>query len=93
MYLKLLRNNKNKLIKSIWAKMTTNFCNVHFRYTICKQDDARKMHMYAISEFLGKPDGIPDERMLIDPIWSTWAQFKTNINQSAVLKVNMVKFC
>ena len=50
------------------------------------------MHMYAINEFLGKPEGIPDERMLIDPIWSTWAQFKTNINQSAVLKVSMVEY-
>merc|ERR1711962_1579508 len=25
--------------------------------------------------------------MLVDPIWSTWAQFKTNINQSAVIKL------
>ena len=43
--------------------------------------------MFAVKHFLGKPKSIPDERMLVDPIWSTWAQFKTNINQSAVIKV------
>ena len=47
------------------------------------------MHMYAVEHLLGKPNGVPDERMLVDPIWSTWAQFKTNINQSAVIKVKI----
>ena len=48
--------------------------------------------MYAIEHLLGKPQGTPDERMLVDPIWSTWAQFKTNINQSAVIKVTSLHF-
>ena len=43
--------------------------------------------MFAVKHFLGKPKNTPDERMLVDPIWSTWAQFKTNINQSAVIEV------
>ena len=63
-----------------------------FRYTVCQNDNPRKMHMYAIEHLLGKPQGIPDERMLVDPIWSTWAQFKTNINQSAVIKVKPLHF-
>ena len=46
--------------------------------------------MYAVEHLLGKPNGVPDERMLVDPIWSTWAQFKTNINQSAVIKVKFL---
>ena len=44
--------------------------------------------MYAIKNFLGKPDGIPDERMLIDPIWSTWAQFKTQIQTLNISRGN-----
>ena len=52
------------------------------------KNDPKEMHMYAVEHLLGKPYEVPDERMLVDPIWSTWAQFKTNINQSAVLKVS-----
>ena len=46
--------------------------------------------MFAVKHFLGKPMKTPDERMLVDPIWSTWAQFKTNINQSAVIEVKQI---
>ena len=57
---------------------------------MCRKNDPREMHMFAVKHFLGKPKSTPDERMLVDPIWSTWAQFKTNINQSAVIKVKQI---
>lgn len=41
--------------------------------------------IYGASELLGLPAGIPDERMMTHPIWSTWAQYKVHINESVVL--------
>ena len=32
-----------------------------------------------------KPSGLPDETMLVQPFWSTWAQYKTSVNQTIVL--------
>ena len=59
--------------------------NVILAYKICSKDNPKTMHMYAINDFLGKPSGIPDEKMIRDPIWSSWAQYKANINQSTIL--------
>ena len=42
------------------------------------------MQLYGVQNLLGRPTGIPDERMMTHPIWSTWAQFKVNINESVV---------
>ena len=58
---------------------------LHLRYTVCSMDNPRDMHLYAIENFLGKPSGIPDETMMRDPIWSSWAQYKANINESTIL--------
>ena len=55
------------------------------KYKICSMDNARDMHLQAVNSFLGKPSGIPDEIMMKDPIWSSWAQYKANINQSTIL--------
>ena len=62
-----------------------NDLNVVLAYKICSMDNPKTMHLYAINDFLGKPIGIPDEKMIRDPIWSSWAQYKANINQSTIL--------
>jgi alpha-glucosidase (family GH31 glycosyl hydrolase) len=46
----------------------------------------RDLHMTMINRYLGKPIDIPDQRMIMEPIWSTWAQFKQEINKEKILK-------
>ncbi|XP_038078855.1 myogenesis-regulating glycosidase-like [Patiria miniata] len=56
-------------------------------YTICTHDDVRLVHdatWREIGPAGGKPTGLPDERMIRSPIWSTWARYKIFINDSVV---------
>lgn len=46
----------------------------------------RIAHEIVVKNHLGKPTGIPDERMITYPIWSTWARYKVNVNQFNVLQ-------
>lgn len=57
-----------------------------FGYFVGVGKNPKETHLKAIEMHLKKPTGIPDERMAIHPIWSTWARFKTNINESIVEK-------
>eukprot|EP00057_Strongylocentrotus_purpuratus_P009144 XP_011663618.1 PREDICTED: uncharacterized family 31 glucosidase KIAA1161-like [Strongylocentrotus purpuratus] len=54
-------------------------------YTICTGDDTRVVHDYMTDRFVKKPTDLPDTRMMRSPIWSTWARFKTAVNQTLVL--------
>lgn len=54
-------------------------------YMVCSKDDPKEMHMTMVDKYLGKPYSHPDEAMLVYPIWSTWAQYKADINESTVL--------
>lgn len=52
------------------------------RYTLCSADNVKAVHLLALSPTAGfwdRPRDIPDQRMFTDPIWSTWARFKTVI--------------
>lgn len=42
--------------------------------------------MHAVKHFLGQPSGIPNEAMFREPIWSTWAKYKRDVNTSVVEK-------
>lgn len=44
----------------------------------------RLAHELVVKNHFEKPQNIPDERMIRDPIWSTWAKYKANINQAVV---------
>uniref|UniRef100_A0A1L8DQS6 Putative maltase glucoamylase n=1 Tax=Nyssomyia neivai TaxID=330878 RepID=A0A1L8DQS6_9DIPT len=57
-----------------------------FEYTIGVASDPRKAHLEAVHRVLGKPSGVPDELMAARPIWSTWARYKRDINESVVLE-------
>ena len=50
-------------------------------YSLCSGADVKSVHLTAASRFWSKPRDIPDERMLTHPVWSTWARYKTLINQ------------
>nr|CAD7256563.1 unnamed protein product [Timema shepardi] len=54
-------------------------------YKLCKLSNAREAHEHAIENYLGKPSGVIDERMIRHPVWSTWARYKTNVNEQTVL--------
>lgn len=54
-------------------------------YAIGIFQDVRKAHEYAVEWYLKKPTGIPDERMITYPIWSTWARYKRDIDHNQVL--------
>ena len=41
-------------------------------YKICSHENPRDMHIYAVNNFLGRPSGIPDEKMMKEPVWSSW---------------------
>uniref|UniRef100_A0A1I8QDH1 Glycoside hydrolase family 31 N-terminal domain-containing protein n=1 Tax=Stomoxys calcitrans TaxID=35570 RepID=A0A1I8QDH1_STOCA len=55
-----------------------------FVYHIGIAENAKVAHMHAVKTLLGHPTGHPDERMVQYPIWSTWALYKTKINESIV---------
>lgn len=67
-------------IKSLPYNVRMN--QVSFIYHIGIASNAKIAHMYAIKNILGFPKEYPDERMVQHPIWSTWALYKTEINDT-----------
>lgn len=55
-----------------------------FNYFVGVATNARQAHLVAVNRFLGKPTKVPDERMVRHPIWSTWALYKTEIDEKIV---------
>ncbi|XP_062540007.1 myogenesis-regulating glycosidase-like [Armigeres subalbatus] len=55
-----------------------------FVYQIGVGKNAREAHMGAIERILGKPSGHPAEEMVKYPIWSTWARYKKDINDTVL---------
>ena len=60
--------------------------NPTLEYTLCIGSDMRTTHEYVMNKYFSHPIAFPDERMFTHPIWSTWARYKTNVNQSSVLQ-------
>ena len=56
-------------------------------YTLCVFDSLANVTKYFLnsSGFISHPRSYPAAQVFEKPIWSTWAKFKTNINQSAVV--------
>ena len=53
-------------------------------YTICRGKDIAAVHQTISELFFPRPKAYPDVRMMREPIWSTWARYKVNVNQSNV---------
>lgn len=64
-----------------YDRYTQNFT---FIYHIGVARDARRAQKEAVRKFLKKPTGVPDALMVRHPIWSTWARYKSAINESTV---------
>jgi len=56
------------------------------KYSVCVADNVKAVHQTAIQKFYDKPEGLVDEKMLLHPLWCTWAQYKTDVNQEKVLE-------
>lgn len=54
-------------------------------YDVWFLTDVKQAHKHAVENYLGKPSGLPDYRMVQHPIWSTWAQYSREINESKLL--------
>jgi len=57
---------------------------VLLKYTVCHGEDIAAVHRTMSERFFARPTGYPDVRMMRKPIWSTWAQYKSAVNQSSV---------
>lgn len=55
-------------------------------YTVCKQRNVKEIRNFVHDLIFDIPNGMPDEKMIKSPIWSTWARYKTLINQTKVIK-------
>lgn len=60
---------------------------ITLKYTIGVGSNARDAHMQAVRNYLDFPKSHPDERMVRHPVWSTWARYKENVNETAVLQL------
>ncbi|KAF4525153.1 hypothetical protein B566_EDAN014770 [Ephemera danica] len=59
---------------------------LQLRYSLCSLPDAIQAQNHYVTVTLpnGKPRAVPDLRMIEHPIWSTWARYKRDINESVV---------
>uniref|UniRef100_A0A0B7BC39 Glycoside hydrolase family 31 N-terminal domain-containing protein n=1 Tax=Arion vulgaris TaxID=1028688 RepID=A0A0B7BC39_9EUPU len=55
-------------------------------YTVCKANNVREIHTYMTDRFIQKPEATPNIDLFKRPIWSTWAHYNRDINQSRVLE-------
>ncbi|XP_035796360.1 myogenesis-regulating glycosidase-like [Anopheles albimanus] len=56
-----------------------------FNYRVGVASDVRDAHQRAVERVLNQPVDIPDERMVRQPIWSTWVRYRRPISQQTVL--------
>ncbi|XP_050532348.1 myogenesis-regulating glycosidase-like [Daktulosphaira vitifoliae] len=55
------------------------------KYRVCRYENAKIAHQKAINDVLGKPNSAPSSFLVKNPIWSTWAKYKTKIDSQKVL--------
>lgn len=60
--------------------------HIELSYDLWFLPNVKEAHKHAIDNYLGKPSGVPDYRMVQHPIWSTWAQYSRDVDQEKVLE-------
>jgi len=82
------QNNEHPGFMCLQAKRALPYDIYHttfdFTYHVGIGLNARDTHMQAVARILGKPTGHPDERMVREPVWSTWARYKRDVNEAVV---------
>lgn len=56
----------------------------NFNYRIGAGINARETHLNVINKMLGRPSGIPDERLIRYPIWNTWVRYRRDIDEDII---------
>ncbi|RUS76714.1 hypothetical protein EGW08_015517 [Elysia chlorotica] len=56
------------------------------RYDLCRAKDISVLWKQMAKKYLPKPKGAPSDEVFKNPIWSTWARYKADINQSKALE-------
>ena len=88
LYVAINKDGDQKLtFVSKWSSPYRNVSNsaLSLAYSIFQGKDVKHTHQLVSSQVFSKPTNTPDEKVFRYPIWSTWAQFKKNISQAAVL--------
>ncbi|XP_044254381.1 myogenesis-regulating glycosidase [Tribolium madens] len=62
-----------------------NRTKVILEYYLVAKTDPKEAHLHAVNNFLGKPKEHPNEWIIRHPIWTTWAKYKSAINDSIVV--------
>lgn len=57
---------------------------IDFVYNLGFGRNAKVAQKKAVEKFLKKPTAVADRRMVEHPIWSSWARYKANINETTV---------
>lgn len=57
-------------------------------FDICAVDGGNltSLHTAMARQFWKKPSGAPHLQTMVKPIWSTWAIYKKNINESSLME-------
>jgi len=71
--------------QSPFRRSSTNEDPLCLQYTIFQAADVLATHKLVSGTMMDHPIDIPDEQMLRNPVWSTWAVYKTNITQATVI--------
>ncbi|XP_045501448.1 myogenesis-regulating glycosidase-like [Colias croceus] len=64
---------------------STKRTHTELSYDIWFLSDVKAAHKHAVANYLGKPSGLPDFRMVQHPIWSTWAQYSYDVTGQKVM--------
>ncbi|CAB3244189.1 unnamed protein product [Arctia plantaginis] len=77
-------NNHLCLIAEVEDPYSKKRTHNNLKYEIWFFDNAKTAHQHAVDNYLGKPSGIPDYRMIQYPIWSTWARYSRGITEESL---------
>ncbi|XP_038600083.1 myogenesis-regulating glycosidase [Tachyglossus aculeatus] len=55
-------------------------------YRVCVGSDVTSIHKYMVRRYFDKPSKVPAEAAFRYPIWSTWALFRSDIDQDKILR-------
>ncbi|KAL7641347.1 UNVERIFIED_CONTAM: hypothetical protein RMT77_008486 [Armadillidium vulgare] len=60
---------------------------LNLTYYLCYDEDVLKVYNSTFSKFFSYPDASVDERMLTHPVWSTWAEYFSDVNEEKVISL------
>lgn len=72
-------------ISDIKAPYSERRTDNNLDYIIGIFSDPRQSHEFVANNLFKKPEGRPDYRMTQHPIWSTWAEYKKDIDEATVM--------